>query len=65
MKTLEQVRDRAQRDANREGKVLVIYNLNRIGAALFVCRNVKDIDAAKASPSFVEIVNPTGAVGTL
>lgn len=42
--SLDKLREKAQRDANRDGKALVILNLNRF-SPLYVIRDAKDLPA--------------------
>ncbi len=60
MHSLEAIRRKAQATADREGRAVVILNLNRVGSAMYVVR--EDWPSADADRAFVERVEPFGAV---
>lgn len=56
MRSLNAIRADAQMSANREGRPMVILNLNRAGAALYVVRSyAAGIESDRA---YVETVQP-------
>jgi len=54
--TLESIRSKAQQDANRTNRSLVILNLNRY-SPLYVVRDIPE-DQRAALKNLVEVVNP-------
>lgn len=59
MNSLARIRAMAQASADREGRAVVILNLNRVGSALYVVR--EDWPGADADLAFVERVEPQEA----
>lgn len=56
MSSLARIRAMAQASADREGRAVVILNLNRVGSAMYVVR--EDWPGADADRAFVERVEP-------
>lgn len=56
MNSLARIRTMAQASADREGRAVVILNLNRVGSAMYVVR--EDWPGADADRAFVERVEP-------
>jgi hypothetical protein len=59
MNPLERIKERARRDATRDGRPMAILNLNRAGAPLYV---IRDIDpGAEQCREFVCRIEPGAA----
>lgn len=58
--TLDQIRKRAKRTAENDGKPVVIMNLNRVGSPMYVVRSISadQREAIAQSAQFVEFVEP-------
>lgn len=59
--SLEQIKRQAQAAANREGKPYGVFNLNRIGTAMYV---IRDIDAFPGENRMVARVEPKQATAS-
>jgi len=55
--TLETITRRAHRDATREGRILVILNLNPVGAPLYVIREAWP--GCETARGFVALIPPS------
>lgn len=56
MSKLEQIKKQAQREADRTGLSMGVFNLNRVGSALYV---VREVDAFRGENRLVDSFVPT------
>ena len=55
--TLDRIIARAHRDATREGRILVVLNLNLVGAPMYVIRDAWE--GCEKHRSFVALIAPS------